>query len=1235
MSVHDFNPAAVRRLMCIKIHMSTLYLGSDPRSLADKLAEQLDQHGKTGDIFAPTTIVVPNRYLRKWLRLYLARTLGVAINLDFQTLEAALWNLLKELDPDSRVTPPETIDENIYRLMMLSVLLTEKDPHLEPLQSYLQIEGQSLSRLSCRRAWFLADRLGVMIRDYEYARQDVLIQNWLRQQLGLGSASEFHKMMERAQRALFLHITSEPDGKRARLNGKEGKQFKTFPQYAMERMTLGEPSDSPGRLRDSARQDQRTIHFFGFTQICELHARTIAWLGKSYDLRFYHLNVLANELDESVKEKPGDASELLRLWGHAGKESWELLKPWPFARETLPVYATPKRRGSTTVLARMRDQLLGAAPAKSRLAQDTSLQIVGCPGIAREVETVYDSIVHNLNDDPTLRQTDVAVLVTDMSKYRATLQAVFERPPRRLQYNLVDYNAAGTSMFGQALLGMLDLTLESFSRSRVFGVILNPCFLARLGVDRGQAATWAEWAESLGIYQGWDADEKHHQGYPRSPLYAWRLGLQRLRLGRFMDVGDEEAAEPARRFGHVIPFADLASTEREQLDAFCRAVEGLLPTLARLRTSNMSGARWASALHRLVQEFLEVPADRPEEEQVRDEVLAAFETLGTWDALHDAKQKAPGLPLALVREYLQSQLEVLPGNRGDYLVGGVTIAALEPMRPVPFAIVYLLGLGEDLFPGSNTLSSFDLRGAQRMPGDIRAAEQHLYDFLATILSAQQKLYLLYNNHNLQKDQPLLPALPLLQMQRYLNQNVVASEFQPITAPVHADDARFLDLTQQPPYQDVLVQTRPADRCLALSAAERDNRLTLAGAQQAEWADRRREFQIDFSIAPDSSEAATQAVTVTLTELKRFLYLPAEGSLRRHLHIEAEDEETMEDDEPLVTSRKGSQSLIRQTLHHLIQAAVKGDAQQALANWKEQFHASYADARLRCRVPEEAFGEIDQASVRDELQERIHGQGQMESFLRERAGMTFCGPVLLGESLTPMGARLRFPVLTFRLSLAGTDRDIRLVGWTNVAWQSPGRLEILIVSAGKELDARQIHSSMLEPALLHLALLANAEPNGDGMSSQRWLAQREVTLHVAHSGGIATWTHPAGSITPTEAMAYLMELTRDFLDPSQFDLLPLAILSGSKQLQLAFHSDADFQITSEDYLDCLEDAVADARENTFGGSKIPQLVEMTKARIPADALAKVQRRFRLLDRGPARLRQQPKVSNVKRKSTKKK
>ena len=65
---------------------------------------------------------------------------------------------------------------------------------------------------------------------------------------------------------------------------------------------------------------------------------------------------------------------------------------------------------------------------------------------------------------------------------------------------------------------------------------------------------------------------------------------------------------------------------------------------------------------------------------------------------------------------------------------------------------------------------------------------------------------------------------------------------------------------------------------------------------------------------------------------------------------------------------------------------------------------------------------------------------------------------------------------------------------------------------------------------------------------------------------------------------------------------------------------------------LEDTLADKLENNYDGRfEIPQVVEMSGARIPADALAKVQRRFGLLDRGPGLVRQGGLKKPARRKS----
>src|SRR5262249_46646026 len=155
----------------------------------------------------------------------------------------------------------------------------------------------------------------------------------------------------------------------------------------------------------------------------------------------------------------------------------------------------------------------------------------------------------------------------------------------------------------------------------------------------------------------------------------------------------------------------------------------------------------------------------------------------------------------------------------------------------------------------------------RLPGDIRPAEARQYDFLSTILSARRKLYLLYNSRDLQKDQDLLPAVPLEQLQRALGRHATQEEFHEVRMPLHADDIRFVDPARQPSYQDVLVQQRTTDRCLGLLAARRDNHLTFDEVQKVEWERALTALQKDFAIEPDATTILTTPANVSISELR--------------------------------------------------------------------------------------------------------------------------------------------------------------------------------------------------------------------------------------------------------------------------------------------------------------------------------------------------------------------------------
>ena len=64
-----------------------------------------------------------------------------------------------------------------------------------------------------------------------------------------------------------------------------------------------------------------------------------------------------------------------------------------------------------------------------------------------------------------------------------------------------------------------------------------------------------------------------------------------------------------------------------------------------------------------------------------------------------------------------------------------------------------------------------------------------------------------------------------------------------------------------------------------------------------------------------------------------------------------------------------------------------------------------------------------------------------------------------------------------------------------------------------------------------------------------------------------------------------------------------------------------------------DKIEDAREKAFDRPLFPPILDMIGATVPTDALAKVQRRLRMLDRGPAGVRRNPKPATRAKRTAK--
>ena len=131
------------------------------------------------------------------------------------------------------------------------------------------------------------------------------------------------------------------------------------------------------------------------------------------------------------------------------------------------------------------------------------------------------------------------------------------------------------------------------------------------------------------------------------------------------------------------------------------------------------------------------------------------------------------------------------------------------------------------------------------------------------------------------------------------------------------------------------------------------------------------------------------------------------------------------------------------LNWVVQRAVQAGVDQAMSEWRQRFAMLYQEWSLRGLVPEEAFGQVDRGHAAARSGGRIN---HLEEFLRPRQNVPFAGPVLLGESIMPIGARERFPALTLPLTRKlprQAQGEARLVGSVMQAWRGEAEVDVLV------------------------------------------------------------------------------------------------------------------------------------------------------------------------------------------------
>ncbi|AIJ08912.1 MULTISPECIES: exodeoxyribonuclease V subunit gamma [Edwardsiella] len=734
--------------------------------------------------FAREVILVQSPGMSQWLQMELARSFGIAANIDFPLPATFIWELFTQVLPDIPQRSAFSKDAMTWKLMWLLPQFLDR-PAFAPLAHYLSDDTDR------RKHFQLAARIADLYDQYLVYRPEWL-QRWEQGGLieGLDSAQQWQAPLWVALRD-YTEQLGQPQWHRANLyqrfiqalkasdGAPPGLPRRVFicgisalpPVYLEALRALGEHIDVHLMFTNPCRYYWGDIQDYAFLARLQSRRRrdyllAQCSLGDSQSALFRvpeQAAALFSEEGEQALSNP-----LLASWGKLGRDHMYLL-----AQHGPQEVSAFVDLAQDTLLQRIQRDMLeledhaciaAAAPAlqdsrqKRRLASDDrSISVHVCHSPQREVEVLHDSLLDMFAADATLSARDVIVMVADIDSYAPFIQAVFGNAPaaRYLPFAISDRSARQLHPVVQALLALLDLPHSRFNAEQVLALLEVPALAARFDIDDDGIRLLRHWVEESGIRWGLDDDAVRDLALPATGQHTWQFGLTRMLLGYAMDSRSGE-------WQGVLPYDESSGTIAElagQLAQFLAALRDWRQRLGQMQTL----AQWQPLCRALLDDFFVTDADS-------EAVCALIEQ--QWLKLIEeglASAYPETLPITVLRDELTARLDNQRISQ-RFLAGPINFCTLMPMRSIPFKVVCLLGMNDGVYPRTLAPLGFDLMAGKAQRGDRSRRDDDRYLFLEALLSAQQRLYISYIGRSVQDNSARYPSVLVSELLEYIAQS---------------------------------------------------------------------------------------------------------------------------------------------------------------------------------------------------------------------------------------------------------------------------------------------------------------------------------------------------------------------------------------------------------------------------------------------------------------------------------
>ncbi|MDG9730133.1 exodeoxyribonuclease V subunit gamma [Ignatzschineria sp. RMDPL8A] len=730
--------------------------------------------------FEKEYLLIQNFGMAKWLQTEIASELGILTQCEFLLPSKMLSNLCDELLENSEHFRQNLSQDKLFwPLVSIIFNIDQNDPDFDAISSYIRCDDPTL-RL--KKSVSLAKEISAVFDKYIVYRPD-WIAAWDRGE----TVDELPPLHAIWQQKLW----------------REVMRFLNYPTHFGNIKPLLEARlDDPIYMEPLKTKLPKRLFIIGLTSLPPLFLDLLMCFKEYIDIhlffnnpsQFYWGDVTKyytelslgreNFFDESVNDDilspftPEEPDEhwqefaghpLLASLGKVGRDHLKILQQYPEQRE-IEAFSEPE---PSSLLHHLQYTIFNLLPPHETDKwtfdlSDRSLEIHTAYSPLREIEALYDQLLHLFNQDPTLKPSEIVVMTPDIEKYAPLIEAVFgEGMANRhnaIPYSISDISLRHSEPLLDGFLTLLTLPTLTFKTSEILPLLKLPEVMEKYGFTERDFDLISYWIEEAFIRFGIDHHHLETLGFGDDPRHTWLWGLKRMLLG--YATHDETLIH-----GHL-PYLDIKGMDALLLGKLTAFIDHLIKWREALEAPRPL-IEWQTIIAPLWNDFFADPD--PQQSGSSDQKLTFI--LNAWNDIIEAGIKS-GIEETFEIETLRRLLEerlIDEKPIQNFIQGKVTFCSFVPMRAIPFKVVAMIGLNQEDFPKSTLYHDFDLIQFKPYPGDRTRHSDDRYLFLEAMMSASEKLYLSYIGHSIQDNSERLPSLLIDDLFNYLKAVTILPE----------------------------------------------------------------------------------------------------------------------------------------------------------------------------------------------------------------------------------------------------------------------------------------------------------------------------------------------------------------------------------------------------------------------------------------------------------------------------